>query len=61
MLRRTEGGSGVEAIWVRRLRRPPRGIIFGTLFRVVRRRIFRGYARTVVENIERLEGVSRAA
>jgi hypothetical protein len=57
----TEGGSRVEMAWVRRFHRTPRGIIFGTLFRVLGRPIFRGYARTVVENVERLEGVSRAA
>ena len=48
-------GSQVQMSWVRRFRRTPRGLIFGTLFRIVGRPIFRGYARTVITNIERLE------
>jgi hypothetical protein len=49
------GGSSVEMTWTRRFRRTPRGLIFGMLFKVVGRPLFRGYAREVVQNIERLE------
>ena len=49
------GGCVVDMTWTRRFRRTPRGLIFGTLFKVVGRPIFRGYAREVVHNIERLE------
>lgn len=55
----TELGSSVEMAWIRRFRRTPRGMIFGTLFRVVGRPIFRGYAREIVNNIEQLERVGR--
>ena len=48
-------GSSVEMTWTRRFRRTPRGLIFGTLFKVAGRSIFRRYAREVVQNIERLE------
>jgi hypothetical protein len=54
----TEGGSRVEMTWIRRFRRTPRGLIFGTLFRLVGRPIFRSYARKVATNIERLEQIS---
>ena len=51
----TDRGSRVEMTWVRRFRRTPRGLIFGTLFRLVGRPLFRGYARKVIMNVERLE------
>jgi hypothetical protein len=53
-------GSQVEMRWIRRFRRTPRGLIFGVLFRIVGRPIFRGYARKVVTNIERLERATPA-
>jgi hypothetical protein len=49
------GGGRVAMTWTRRFRPTPRGLIFGTLFKVVGRPIVRGYARDVVHNIERLE------
>lgn len=57
----SERGSSVEMTWIRRFRGTPRGMIFGTLFRVVGRPIFRAYAREIVHNIEHLEQVSRGA
>jgi hypothetical protein len=51
-----DGGSRVEMVWVRVFRRSPRGITFGALFRTAGKRLFRGYAREVLENIECLEG-----
>src|SRR5919198_962581 len=56
----TRRGSRVEMRWIRRFRRTPRGLIFGALFRIVGRPIFRRYAREVVTNIERLENASPA-
>ena len=49
------GGSRVEMIWTRRFRRTPRGLLFGTAFRVIGRPLFRSYARDVIANLERLE------
>ena len=51
----TENGSHVEMIWVREFKPGPRGRLFGTLFRVVGKRLFTGYARDVLTNLERLE------
>ena len=48
-------GSRVEMIWVRRFRRGPRGAIFGTLFRLIGRPIFRRYARDTLENLRKLK------
>jgi Polyketide cyclase / dehydrase and lipid transport len=48
-------GSRVEMIWVRRFRRGPRGVIFGTLFRLIGRPIFRRYARDTLENLRKLK------
>jgi hypothetical protein len=48
-------GSQVEMVWQRTFRRNPRGLIFGTLFRVVGRPIFGRYARQVIANLEQLE------
>jgi hypothetical protein len=45
-------GSHVEMTWIRKFRRNPRGLIFGTLFRVVGRPIFGRYARQVLANLE---------
>ena len=49
------GGSSVEMIWVREFRSGPRGWLFGTVFRLVGQRVFGGYAREVLENLEGLE------
>jgi len=48
-------GSRVEMVWERTFRRNPRGLIFGTLFRIVGRPIFGRYARQVIANLEQLE------
>lgn len=56
MLRAAPGaeGSRIEMIWVREFRSGPRGRIFGTLFRLVGKRIFTRYAEQVVRNLESL-------
>ena len=51
----SNGGSTVEMIWIREFRRRPRGLLFGALFRTVGERLFRGYVREIIENIQRLE------
>jgi Polyketide cyclase / dehydrase and lipid transport len=51
----TENGSEVEMIWVREFKPGPRGRLFGTLFKVVGTRLFTGYARDVLTNLERIE------
>jgi Polyketide cyclase / dehydrase and lipid transport len=51
----TENGSHVEMIWVREFRAGPRGRLFGTLFRLVGKRLFTGYAQGVLTNLARLE------
>jgi hypothetical protein len=48
-------GSRVEMIWVREFRSGPRGAIFGTLFRLIGKPIFRRYARDTLENLRRLQ------
>ena len=49
------GGSRVVMTWVRRFKHTPRGLLFGTAFRLAGRLLFRGYARDVLTNLERLE------
>jgi len=51
----SECGSRVEMVWQRTFRRNPRGILFGTLFRVAGRPVFGRYARQVIANLEALE------
>jgi hypothetical protein len=41
--------------WQRTFRRNPRGLFFGTLFRIIGRPIFGHYARQVIANLETLE------
>ena len=41
------------------LQRTPRGAIFGTLFRLVGKPIFRRYARDTLENLRKLEQARR--
>jgi hypothetical protein len=48
-------GSRVEMVWQRTFRRNPRGLLFGTLFRVIGRPIFGNYARQVIANLEQIE------
>ena len=42
-------------VWQRTFRRNPRGLFFGTLFRIAGRPIFGHYARQVIANLEPLE------
>jgi hypothetical protein len=42
-------------VWQRTFRRNPRGLLFGTLFRIAARPIFGHYARQVIANLEALE------
>jgi len=48
-------GSQVEMIWVREFKPGPRGTVFETLFRVIGKRLFTGYARAVLTNLGRIE------
>ena len=48
-------GSRVEMVWQRTFRHAPRGLIFGTLSRIVGRPVFGRYARQVIANLEDLE------
>ena len=54
----SSGGSSVEMTWIRRFRPNVRGLLFGTAFRLVGRPLFRGYARDVIDNLERLESTA---
>ena len=49
------GGSRVEMSWVRRFRHGPRGLLFGTAFRLIGRPMFRRYAKQIVNNLQALE------
>jgi hypothetical protein len=51
----TDRGSQVEMIWVREFKPGPRGRRFGTLFRLAGRRLFIGYARDAIRNLENVE------
>ena len=51
----SEGGSRVEMVWERAFRRNPRGLFFGTLFRIAGRPLFGRYARQVIANLEALD------
>ena len=51
----TENGSQVEMTWMREFKPGPRGRLFGTLFRLVGKRLFTGYAKDVLTNLERIE------
>ena len=56
-LRATPNGEGslVEMIWVREFTSSPRGAIFGALFRLIGKPIFRRYARDTLDNLRKLE------
>ena len=56
-----EHGSRVEMVWQRTFRRNPRGLFFGTIFRIAGRPIFGNYARQVLANLEQIESGSRPA
>jgi hypothetical protein len=49
-----DGGSQVEMIWVRDFKPGPRGKLFGALFRLAGKRLFTGYARDVLANLENI-------
>ena len=51
----TANGSHVEMLWVREFKPGPRGRLFGTLFRLVGKRLFTKYAQDVLTNLARLE------
>ena len=57
----TQEGSRVEMSWVRHFKHNPRGILFGTAFRIIGRPMFRKYAKQIVDNLESLEASDRAA
>jgi len=50
-----DAGSRVEMIWVREFTRSARGRVFGTLFRLIGKPIFRRYARDTLKNLRQLE------
>jgi hypothetical protein len=56
-LRATPNGEGsrVEMIWVREFTPNTRGRVFGTLFRLIGKPIFRRYARDTLDNLRKLE------
>ena len=51
----TAGGSRVEMIWERNFKRTPKGRFFNVVFRHAGTKLFSGYAREILENVERLE------
>ena len=51
----SQRGSRVEMVWQRTFRRNPRGLVFGTVFRIAGRPIFGRYVRQVIANLEALE------
>jgi len=51
----TDAGSRVEMIWVREFTSSARGRVFGTLFRLIGKPIFRRYARETLENLRQLQ------
>ena len=55
-------GSRVEMTWARQFQHTIRGRLFGAVFRLGGRPIFRKYAGQIIDNLERLHGelVSRA-
>jgi hypothetical protein len=51
----TDTGSHVEMAWVRRFTHSPRGLLFGTAFRLIGRPMFRKYATQIMANMEDLK------
>ena len=51
----SDGGSRVEMTWIRQFRPNARGLLFGTAFRLIGKRIFNKYGREIVENLEKVE------
>ena len=54
-----ESGSEVEMIWIREFTHNARGRIFGTLFKLIGKPIFRRYVRDTLENLRQLEQPGR--
>jgi hypothetical protein len=48
-------GSQVSMVWARKFKPRPKGILFGTAFRIIGKPIFRRYARDVIENLDQLD------
>ena len=55
----TDAGSRVEMIWRREFTSSSRGRVFGTLFRLIGKPIFRRYARETLANLRQLEKPGR--
>jgi hypothetical protein len=55
----TDAGSRVEMIWRREFASNARGRVFGTLYRLIGKPIFRRYARETLENLRQLEQPGR--
>ena len=49
------GGSRVEMIWERNFKRTLKGRFFSIVFKRAGNKLFAGYAREVLENVEKLE------
>src|SRR5258706_4287512 len=55
----TDACSRVEMIWRREFTSSSRGRVFGTIFRLIGKPIFRRYARETLENLRQLEQPGR--
>jgi hypothetical protein len=55
-----EDATLVEMTWIRRFRRTPRGLLFGTAFRLLGRPLFGRYARDVIANLEQISAATAA-
>lgn len=51
-------GSEIQMTWVREFNHRPRGLLFGTAFRMLGNRIFRKYAHDILENLEKARSTS---
>jgi len=52
------GGSRVEMIWERNFKRTPKGRFFNFVFKRAGNKLFSGYAREILSNLEKLEARS---
>jgi hypothetical protein len=53
-----ESGSKVEMIWIREFTHNTRGRVFGTLFKLIGKPIFRREAKRTIRNLERMEATT---
>jgi hypothetical protein len=53
-----ERGSKVEMIWIREFTHNTRGRVFGTLFKLIGKPIFRREAKRTIRNLERMEATT---